>query len=233
MSQSIQIYSGTGANNTYVQGWKQELKDNIDGRLYRIDEFYSSYTAGLDRGSVALVILPDGNTREMFEPLMHLADKVKQTVNNRSAFLGSCAGASYAATPCNDFFKFHPIPMYSQTKSIEERPSIVEVNFLPSRGHYKTDACLLNQDPAKSFRFESIYPKDLFDCRVLAEYKHERDSKAHISAAAILYQPFGAIPRLLTGIHPEIALSNDKDNELLRKAMCRSWFAELGLTLQG
>jgi hypothetical protein len=118
-----------------------------------------------------------------------------------------------------------------------KKTSTLEVEWLTSKGHFKNDICKLYRASDTAYLFEEIYLKDHYDCRVLASYKSETDSKDHIPAAAILYHPPQSTPRLMTGLHPEIALSESdhfdaeqsKNNELLRKEMCRSWFSELGI----
>lgn len=247
MSHSIQIYNGQGANNVSVQAWKRELNESVDGRLYKIEEFNSSYTAGFDRGNVALVILPNGTSSAMFDPLLHLAEKIKQAIADKASFLGSGAGAFLTASPCQDIFDFNPIPMDSCSMPYLKNRDALEVEWMPSSGHFQTDTCVLSHASGPTFSFEQIYPKDRFHCRILAQYKADGTSnKAHSSAAAILYQPCKSTPRLLTGVYPEIdVLSNEserlhidaldenmKNNEVLRKGMCRSWFSELGIKVR-
>lgn len=237
MSQSIQIYNGQGVNNACVQGWKKELSDSIDARFYRIEEFNSSYNAGFDRGNVALIILPDGNACTMFDPLLHLAEKIKQAIACKSSFLGSCAGAYLTASPCRDVYDFNPIPVYKASMFDVKKKSTFEVEWMTSKGHSKNDTCTLYRASDTAYLFEEIYPKDHYDCRILATYKSDISSKDHVPVAAILYQPSQSTPRLMTGLHPEIALSEAdhcdadqlKNSELLRKEMCRSWFSELGI----
>lgn len=238
MSYSVQIYNGQGVNDVCVQSWKRELKDSIDGKFYRIEEFNSSYHAGFDRGNVVLVILPDGNACRMFDPLLHLAEKIKQAVACKSAFLGSCAGAFLTASPCQDVFNFNPLPVYKTSLFVDAKnTSTLEVDWMVSKSHSKNDTCMLYRASDSAYLFKEIYPKDNYDYRVLAEYKSEKSSKDHIPAAAILYHPHHTTPRLMTGLHPEIALSESdhcdaeqlKNSELLRKEMCRSWFSELGI----
>lgn len=240
MSQSIQIYNGHGANNVSVQAWKRELREGTDGRFYKIEEFNSSYSAGFDRGNVALVILPDGSACEMFEPLLNLADKVKQAIGGESSAIISGASAFLTSCQAQDVFNFNPLSVCKSTLS-ENTGKELKVKWMSSKGHYQSDMCTLYRASESSYLFEKIYPKVSYDCRVLAEYE-AISFNAHIPAAAILYQPFQSTPRLITGLHPEIGIEdlnslefelheNLKDSEILRKQMCRSWFSELGLKI--
>lgn len=258
MSQSIQIYSGVGASNLCVQAWERELKDNVDCRFYKIEEFNSCYSAGLDRGNIALVILPGGNACEMFDPLIQIAKKINQTISDNSSFLGSCAGAIVSSSNSSmQHFDFNPVPFHSKyympkSNSVadSENKSALEVEWLPSYGHFSSDQCRLFHAFGPCFPLEKMTDH----CRVLAQYKTDgTNRKADQSAAAVLYKPSKATPRLLAGVHPELGvedvLSHEfaetfnkpdhphikalaekmEDSEILRKEMCRSWFSELGL----
>ncbi len=251
MSQSIQIYNGPGAYSSCVQAWKRELNDSVDGRMYSIEDFNSSYTAGFDRGNVALVLLPDGVASQMFEPLMHSAVKIKQAIEHKSAFLGSCASALLTSSTVPDVYNFNPVPIYKHT---DEHSRTLDVEWLLSAGHFKTDTCRL-YDARVSYIFESINPKDRYYSRILAERKEQPNCDGKISATAILYKPTGLSSRLMTTLHPElsyqdvlskefiqnfketesshaIVLSEEMQNsENVRKEMCRSWFSELGLQI--
>ena len=258
MSQSIQIYSGTGASDLCVKAWKRELAESLDLRLYKIEEFNAGFTAGIDRGNIALLIFPGGNACEMFDPLLQIAGKINQVVGNQAAFLGSCAGAIVSSSNCSlQLFDFNPIPFHSKyympkSNSVadSENKSALEVEWLPSSGHFQSDPCRLFHAYGPSFPIEKI----THSCRILAQYKTDGTSrKADQSAAAVLYKPSSATPRLLAGVHPELGVEdvlsdefagtfNKPDHphikvlagimegsETLRKAMCKSWFSELGL----
>lgn len=262
MSQSIQIYNGAGASNLCVQAWKRELNDYADTRVYKVDEFNSDYTVGLDRGHTALIIVPGGNACEMFDPLTGIAEKINQVIAGGSAFLGSCAGAIVSASNSSlQRLDFNPISFHSKYYmpksafvSDPENKSVIEVEWLPSKGHFQSDSCHLFHAFGPAFPLEIMKADIRKDSRVLAFYKTEGTScSAHNSAAVILYQPSRSSPRLVTGVHPELGVAdvlssefaagfnkpdhphikalaeNMQDSEVLRKQMCRSWFSELGI----
>ncbi len=254
MSQSIQIYSGTGASNLCVQAWKRELRDGADGKNYIVEEFNAFYTSGLDRGNVALMIIPGGDACEMLAPLGGIAEKINHTVVNAS-FLGSCAGALVSSYHTHlRRFTFNPIPYHSKyymphSSSVTdfENKVAVEVALLPSHTH-----CHLFHAYGPAFPLEKIPLEILPNCQVLAEYiTHGTCRQAENSAAALLYTPERALPRLFTGVHPELGVDDVRssafapnkpnhphievlveslqDSEIIRKEICRSWFSELGL----
>lgn len=178
MSQSIQIYSGPGASNLCVLAWKRELNEGVDGKLYRVEEFNGYYTSGLDRGNVALLIVPGGNACEMVYPLDEIVDKINQTIADKSSFLGSCAGALTTYSKNLHHFNFNPIPYYSKyylphsdSVSDPENRSAIEVKWLPSYGHFRSDECRLYHAYGPAFPLEEISESVRKSCRILAQYK--------------------------------------------------------------
>lgn len=255
MSQSIQIYNGPGASSLCVQAWKRELNQCADTKIYKIEEFNASYTAGLDRGNVALLILPGGNACDMFDPIVTLATKINQIVADKTSFLGSCAGAIVSASNCSmQRFDFNPIPFHSKyympksdSVSDSENKSAIEVEW-------QSNPCRLFHAFGPVFPLEIMADKVRNDSRALVLYKTDGTKRsAYNSAAAVLYQPPGSTSRLVTGVHPELGVEdvlsqgfaqgftkpdhphiralaeNMKDSEIVRKQICRSWFSLLGI----
>ncbi|MBA2727771.1 MAG: hypothetical protein H0U49_06330 [Parachlamydiaceae bacterium] len=276
-SNSIQIYNGEGASNICVKAWKRELKDIADDRLYIVEDFNQSYTAGFDRGNVALVIIPGGDSIKMLKPCETLADKINTAVADQSSFLGSCAGAYVSSAfmtvnsirkllPSDTNFNINPVPYISKyympnstSTSDPENKTAVDVEWLPSSGHFESKNCRLYHAFGPAFPLEQFPVHVKGNCRSLVRYITEGNvHKSQNAPAAILYSPPGnrSCPRLFTGVHPEIGIEDirshafaqafDKpdhphieklvnrleDSELMRKEICRSWFSELGLSVK-
>jgi glutamine amidotransferase PdxT len=265
------IYDGKGASNLCIQAWEREIKEIVDTRFHKIEKFNSSYTAGFERGNIASIIIPGGDAHAMCR-VAELAGNINNAVRNQASFLGSCAGAILSSSfycdennkVCNSGSRFNinPVPYrskYYMPKSEfannPENISALEVEWLPSCGHFQSNICRLYYAFGPSFPLESL-PSN---CRVLAQFKTDGNvRKAVNSAATVLYKPLqnNAASCLITSIHPEISVSDIcseefalifgrahhphienlvnqlKDSEIVRKEMCRSWFSELGLNVK-
>jgi len=118
-SYSIQIYSGPGASPICVGAWKRELNEYADNNFYKIEEFTHSDALGLDRGNVAMIIIPGGDACKM-DVMSEVAKKIKLGHRTSSVFFSSCAGALISANSRTSIagtfrlgepmFKFNPVP---------------------------------------------------------------------------------------------------------------------------
>jgi glutamine amidotransferase-like uncharacterized protein len=231
-SSSIQVYTGDGSSSLCSQGYIREITDLVDPGYHKIEEFCAGYDAGLDRGSVKLVVIPGGNSFEMIPSMTRLSSKIQEAVHKRKAsLLGSCAGAlvctSNGIDPYNKDVDFtydsrltlNPLktrfPYYlphSSSYKDPENKSAIEVEWLPSYGNYSSRNCLLYHAFGPAFPMETIPTHERFNVRPLVTYRtpgsaSQADGPA---AAAVLYRPAeeGASPRLFTGVHPEIGVED-------------------------
>lgn len=274
MSQSIQLCNVPGTSNICLKAWERELTRGVENNKYKIEKFDPQFTGRLDQGlkerNIALLIVPGGHSPTMIWHLHGedgLVQKINKAIADRSSFLGSCAGAIVSSwpKPIRASLNFNPIPYHSKYYMPKdddilnsENISAIEVGWMPSYGHFKTEECKLYHAFGPAFPLERINSEHRNNCRVLAMYKADGTTrKADNSAAAILYRPIDSTARLLTGVHPEIGFEDVRSeefakrfngnkehshivtlakslesSEMIRQQMCDSWFSELGIQLK-
>lgn len=255
MSSSIQIYNDPHVSQPCYGAWARELREAIDPNIYKIEELKPH--SHFDERNTSLILIPGGYAPRMTPGLKSLSEQVMKAVNHNAAFLGSCAGTVVASTsfqslklidgvvsknirqncssqsdlPLNDLLTH--LPYYTPggyTRPEPQHRTSVEVDWLPSLGNYQSKACHLFHAMGPCFPLTSIPENRKYEYRPLAMYNSEGNVPlSELPAAAILNLPENKKPRLYTGIHPEIGMS---DLELMRPILGGEIVDKLKLELE-
>lgn len=227
-SYSIAIFNSSNLDKILIDAWKKEIPKVVDPNKYIIQEFTPSDTSIFDRGNVALVILPGGESFKVLSDMRLVANKIGEAVNvHKAALLGSCAGAIVTSRKfkCYDF---ENVMNLAENCHLEKNGVYHNLlTFAPystpkkSKG-FNTENCLaieVNWTPAKEiqeWRTSNIYhvygPGFLMsgigqEYKPLAYFTKPGNYEAKEPFAATVLKESGETRHLYTSLHPELTQS--------------------------